>query len=342
VLVLPPSRPDALIRSILLLATVALSGVAPALAAAAEPAAAADPLRKEEARAHLKRGAQLIDAEDLTGALAEFEAAYRLVPSPAIFQNFGIVYQGLGRKAAALDAFERFLAEAPSAPPEMRAHAQRAVQALRPEVALLRVRADLAGAGIFVDGRPMGRTPQEKPIYLDPGPHQLSVEGGAGMAHTQRVEARAGQLLEIPARLSPRASTPAAAAPAAEVKQAAPSPAAGRARWQRPAAWVAATGAVLAAGLFGVEFYLRYRDFTDFNDKKCGKTMLDNRPPICRQLLEAGQSEQRWAIAAGATAAALGAAAAVLFLVPFERSGDVALSLRASPSRVGLSLQGSF
>ena len=92
------------------------------------PAVAADPLapdaeRKSRASAHLVKGAQLIDAEDLQGALAQFEAAYRLVPSPVILHNFGVVYQGLGRKAEALDAFERFLAGRPG--PARRARPRR-------------------------------------------------------------------------------------------------------------------------------------------------------------------------------------------------------------------------
>ena len=103
---------------------------------------APDAEQKAEASAHLKRGAELIDAENLEGALAEFEAAYRLVPSPSILHNFGVVYQGLGRKAAALEAFERFLAEAAKAPPATREHAQQAAQTLRAEVAQLRVQSD--------------------------------------------------------------------------------------------------------------------------------------------------------------------------------------------------------
>src|SRR3954451_889542 len=117
--------------------------------------------RRAEASVHLKRGAQLIDAEDLTGALAEFESAYRLVPSPSILHNFGVVYQGLGRNASALEAFERFLAEAPKPQPAIKEHALKAVQTLRERVAELQVGGE-DGASIFVDGRRVGLTPQSK------------------------------------------------------------------------------------------------------------------------------------------------------------------------------------
>jgi tetratricopeptide (TPR) repeat protein len=201
-----------------------------ALVCTGRPAGAADQpdaRLKAEARAHLRRGAELIDAEDLQGALVQFEAAYRLVPNPSILHNFGIVYQGLGRKAAALEAFQRFLDEAARPPAQTREHAEKAVSTLRGEVAELRVQSDVDGATIFVDARKVGETPQRRPIYLDPGPHHLSVEKpGLGTVHAARLQASAGQQLTVPARLAARA--PAAAplpAPAGQVTETQPAPA---------------------------------------------------------------------------------------------------------------------
>jgi hypothetical protein len=330
-----PSRSDGLIRPTVLLAVVMLAaGTAGAQEAPGEP----DAQRKAEARAHLKRGAQLIDAEDLTGALAEFEAAYRLVPSATILHNFGIVYQGLGRKAAALDAFERFLTEAPRAPPETREHARKAVETLRPEVAELRVQSDLAGATIFVDGREVGRTPQEKPIYLDPGPHQLSVEKtDVGKVHSQRIEVGAGQRLAVPARLN----RPAAAAPAEVAETSTPAEAPAR-TWRKPAAWAATVGAAVAGGLFGRQLYRRDQEVKRFNAKECGTRGLPDRPEICTQLYNSAKWEEKWAIVAGVATAALGVGATALFLTAPERPGGLALSLRASGTDLGLGLQGRF
>jgi hypothetical protein len=288
-----------------------------------------DAERRAEASVHLKRGAQLIDAEDLTGALAEFESAYRLVPSPSILHNFGVVYQGLGRNASAIEAFERFLAEAPRPPPEIREHALRAVEALRPRVGELWVEADEPGAGIFVDGRQVARTPQGRPIYLDPGPHHVSIErGDGGTAHAERVEARAGERVTVAARL---ARPPPPPRPVADV-------AVRRSSWQRPTAWAAAAGAALAAGVMVTELVLRNQDVSSFNRQMCGTEDQGQRPE-CTSLQTKWRHEQTRALVGGIAAGALGLGAAALFLGAPERRG---VSPGPAPSLLGLGLQGRF
>jgi hypothetical protein len=312
-------------------AALLLAGLLRAGAAVADEP---DAEQKAKANAHLKHGAELIDAENLEGALAEFEAAYRLVPSPAILHNFGIVYQGLGRKAAALDAFQRFLDEASRAPPGTREHAQRAVQALRAEVAELRVQTEVTGASIFVDGRKVGETPQEKPIHLDPGPHHLSVEkAGVGTVHTERLVVKAGQSVMVPAR-SPRA------APVVEAKRSVP-PAEVRG-WQRPAAWATAVGGGVAAGVFGTAILVRYLKFTSYNDMRCGRMLPDEGGPDCVDARKDGEKAGKWALVSGVVAGALGAGAAVLFFTLPETDGGRAVSLSVAPGHLGLRLQGRF
>ena len=304
--------------------------------------AADDPEAERKARAseHLKRGAELIDAEDLPGALAEFETAYRLVPSPSIQHNFGIVYQGMGRKVAALEAFERFLTEADRAPPAAREHAQKAAHALRGEVAELQVEADLTGATIFVDGRYVGRTPQEKPIYLEPGPHQLSVERtDLGAIHAERLELSAGKRLTVPTRLARAALAETAPAVKQSPPPVAPSP---PRRWQRPAAWATAVGAGLAAGVFGTQMFLRQSHVREFNRLGCGTTLPEMGGEDCQQERRSADSAGTRGLMSGLTAGALGLGAAVLFFTLPEKAGSLAVSLRTSPSRLDLGLQGRF
>ena len=292
------------------LAAVLVSGARPAVA---EEPAEPDPQRKAAASAHLKRGAELIDADNLEGAVAEFEAAYRLVPSPSILHNFGVVYQGLGRRAAALDAFERFLAEADKAPPGTREHAQQASLTLRREVAELRVHSDVAGAAIFVDGRKVGQVPHEKAIYLDPGPHHVSVEKpGVGTVHAERIEASAGQQVTVAMR-------PAVPAPAPAVEAVQPAPPLKAGRWQRPAAWTTAAGAAVAAGAFGAAMLVRYQRLTDFNEQGCGTKDLHNYPARCRPLLDKGRNAETWAKATGAAAGALSRGVGAAVPLPARR-----------------------
>src|SRR5205814_1129304 len=84
---------------------------------------------------------------DYQAALARFEEAYALVPSPKIHYDFGLAYVGLGRPADALAAFERFLAEAPDAPPDKREKAASLISTLRAQVAETPGREDREAAG---------------------------------------------------------------------------------------------------------------------------------------------------------------------------------------------------
>jgi hypothetical protein len=342
-----PSRPRGLLP-VLVAALGLLLLAAPARAAPSAPAEP-DAERKALASEHLKRGAQLIDAEDLSGALTQFEEAYRLVPSPNILHNFGIVYQGLGRKAAALDAFERFLAEATRAPHAVREHARKAVDALTGQVAALSVQGEVTGASIFVDGRKVGETPREKPVYLDPGPHHLSVErNDLGQLLAERVEVSAGQRLTVQAR-APHPTAPAAATePPVISAPAAPAEAPSRRRWQRPAAWVVAVGAAVAGGLM-VQQILKHdqyiREFNSFRSPAgdpCGTDEIAVGPPRCRELLDLAKPHRDRAINYGVPAGLLGIAAAVLFVTMPEKQEGLSLSLRASPADLGLGLQGRF
>lgn len=86
---------------------------------------------REAARAKLVEGVAALKRGDHRAALARFEEAYALVPSPKIHYDFGLAYVGLGRSADALASFERFLAEATDAPPDKRDKAASMIASLR-------------------------------------------------------------------------------------------------------------------------------------------------------------------------------------------------------------------
>jgi hypothetical protein len=123
-------------RSAVAVALLAAMGVAVGALpiAHAQPAAASDGTR-EAARGKLIEGVDLMKRGDYQGALARFQEAWALVPSPKIHYDFGMAYVGLGRPADALAAFERFLAEAPDAPADKREKAAALVTTLRRQVA---------------------------------------------------------------------------------------------------------------------------------------------------------------------------------------------------------------
>jgi hypothetical protein len=108
--------------------------------------------------------------------------------------------------------------------------------------------------------------------------------------------------------------------------------------WQRPTAWVTAAAATAAAGVFAVELVIRERRAKEFNaNQSCGGGAGGDD---CRQLAQRANDAGKWALVSGVTAGVLGAGAAVLFLTLPESPTQV--SLQASPSHLGLRLQGRF
>jgi hypothetical protein len=211
--------------------------------------ARADP--RTDARDRLEEGSVLYRKGDYQGALRKFEEARTLYPSPKIYFNLGQALNRLGRSAAALDAFERFLAEAPDAAAERRRDAEVLLNELRPRVGFVRVLAE-PGAEIAVDGQPAGTAPLRRTIPVDPGSHQLTARTpGARIGHVGSIEITAGQTFDweakeapapladgpLPLALRPRPPTPAL------VEAAPPAPA--RRRW---VPW-AVGGAAVAAGV---------------------------------------------------------------------------------------------
>jgi hypothetical protein len=166
--------------------------------AAAGAEAGPDATMRATARAKLVDGVAMLKRGDYDGALARFQEAYVLVPSPNIQYDFGLAYVGLGRSADALEAFERFLAEATDAPPATREKAEANRRGLRPRVAALTITTDVGGAEVLVDGRTRGITPLARPIYVEPGSHQFAARRpGSAPGPAQTVDVAAGAVLGL-------------------------------------------------------------------------------------------------------------------------------------------------
>jgi hypothetical protein len=153
--------------------------------------ARADP--KGEARVLMERGSALYRRGDHAGALREFEKARAVYPSARIYFNIGQALSHLGRRGAAVDAFERFLLEARDAAPERRKDAEDLLRELRSQIGYVRVIA-AGGSEITVDGELVGTAPLPRLVAVDPGSHQLTARvPGALSAHVGRVDVTIGE-----------------------------------------------------------------------------------------------------------------------------------------------------
>jgi hypothetical protein len=312
-----------------------LVGIVPFLALFAQVGSAkgeeADP--KVIAKGKLMEGGDLLREGDARSALLRFKEAYELVPSPKIFYNFGLAYRGMGKTTAAIEAFEKFLAEAPEADPERRADAEHQRELLLPQIGSVVVSCDTDGAEISVDGQSYGVTPLKGAIRLDPGPHQLVIEE-AGVAHfTQKLMTESGQQVAVMAALRPTVVAPVAvqAAPAVAVLGTAPprpvEPPAAPRSWTTIAAWTATGAAVLALG-FGVVSRLSANSKADsFNSYtgadnalgSCDRAVPGRGGPMCASLLDDSNAAASRAVIGFVSGAVLGVGAAALFVVSHRR-----------------------
>jgi len=200
------------------------------LAQAAPPRPVTQASAKAHAQILLREGTTLFDRGDAAAALRKFEQAYAIFPSPKIWFDVGVAERALDRPVEALQAFQRFLAEAVQAPVESRREAQEAVATLMSGLGRLTVECAVPGVDVSLDGKPAGVTPLAGPIWATPGTHQLAARREGMVPDVQDVSVAAAS--ERTVTLAPRS----AAAPVAVTV--APPP---------PAAPVAVTAAPLPA-----------------------------------------------------------------------------------------------
>lgn len=237
-------------RACLLAAVV---GLFPIAGARAQP----DDKDRQRATGLLRAGAALMEKKEPAAALEKFTEAFAVFPSAKIQFNIALANRALGRAAAALRAFDAYLKGAPTDDTARRKEAAEHARTLRARVALVEITTDVAGAAVLVDGVDEGRTPLPRPLVLDPGPHNITLEpAGGGAAWTRIVRAEAGGSHKVEAALAaPPPAEAAAEAPVQAAVLAAPLPAApapGRTPFYKKAWFWTAVGVGVTAAATGV------------------------------------------------------------------------------------------
>jgi tetratricopeptide (TPR) repeat protein len=69
---------------------------------------------REQSRAHFVQGTKAFESGDYAQAIVEYEAAYKILPIPAILFNLGQAYRLKGDVHKAIELYERYVAIAPS------------------------------------------------------------------------------------------------------------------------------------------------------------------------------------------------------------------------------------
>jgi hypothetical protein len=213
----------------------------------------ADPQAKAQAQTLLGQGTKLYEQGDVADALEKFQAAYAAYPSPKLMFNIGQCNRDLSRPVEAVEAFEKFLAGAADASPEMATDARKAVTQLQKKLGRIQIDCETAGAEVSVDGKSVGLAPLPELIWVTPGRHQVTAKHASAAPAIEDVDVTAGSATAVTMRLRPMAASVASPTPKAASDsdvQASLPPSGGSEGWWlgRKWTWVAAGSTVLLAG----------------------------------------------------------------------------------------------
>jgi hypothetical protein len=153
---------------------------------------------KEHARVVLREGNAFLQAGHASEALAKFEEAHRLFPSPKVYYNLGQAH-GLipGHEAQAYEAMSRFLKEASTADSVLRIAAEEHCRKLRSKVGLISVIADPPDAELLIDQVSLGSRFTESPVIVGIGLHGLALRKGVLVSKTNTVKIVGGEALQV-------------------------------------------------------------------------------------------------------------------------------------------------
>ena len=132
---------------------------------------------KEEAGSHFTKGIEFYKEGNYGAALAEFNAAYKAVPSYEVLFNIGLSQRRLFKYGDSVKTLNQYLTEGGSKVPKDRREAVRKeLEAIRALVAEVRIKVDGPPAWVELDGERLGKSPFPEPLLIGPGKHTFRAE----------------------------------------------------------------------------------------------------------------------------------------------------------------------
>lgn len=132
---------------------------------------------KEEAGAHFTKGIDFYKEGNYAAALAEFNAAYKAVPSYEVLFNIGLSERRLFKYGESVKSLNKYLAEGGAKVPKDRREAvKKELDAIRELVAEVTITIDGAPAFVEIDGEKLGKSPFSEPFLIGPGKHTFRAE----------------------------------------------------------------------------------------------------------------------------------------------------------------------
>ncbi len=180
-----------------------------ALVVLASPSPKAPDASSDVAEREYERGVALYRSGQYREAIRAFEASYAAKPHAALQFNIGQAYEKLGEPAAALEAYRRYLHDAPDA--KDRGSVEATIAALEQRVAeqniqTLRVRSVPPDAAVEIDRASRGKTPLE--LRLPVGDHQVDVSLEGYLPAHRGVSLTSKAAVELDFALEPKLAKP--------------------------------------------------------------------------------------------------------------------------------------
>ncbi len=305
--------------------------VAPAAVAEPPPTASA----MAEAKMRYDRGLKLYDEGNFDAARVEMQRAYELAPSYRILYNLGLVHRQLNDYAAALKAFQAYLAEGgKKVDAKRRVEVEKHIVDLKGHVATVTIVVDKPGAEVSIDDAPVGTSPLPEPLLVNAGKRRFTAHLPGRPPGSKVVTFAGGDAVTVKLEVTE---------PVVEKPLVTPTPIApARSRMPLYVAWGATAGLAVGAGVSATFLLLSSRDLSN----------LKAAPGPARADLDAAASKTKtWALVTDIFLATTVVASGVALYVTFFRSpgepqktGVGALNVSASPMLGGafLTLSGGF
>ncbi|MBX3250052.1 MAG: PEGA domain-containing protein [Myxococcales bacterium] len=139
------------------------------------------------ARGAFTSAVQDYDAGRFEAALAGFLEAYEVSGNARVLYNVGATYVALERPIEAVAAWERFLAEATDASPELRRATEAGLADQRRRIARVSITTNVTHGELFVDGERRAALPLAGPLALAVGARTLEARALGYQAVTRRL-----------------------------------------------------------------------------------------------------------------------------------------------------------
>jgi hypothetical protein len=170
-----------------LIAAVASVSVVP-LAAHAAPPAKSDVATDKARELHVE-GDEFYKKADYARARVSYIAAWALKKNWQLAGSLGDCELKLGMNRDAAEHLAYFLRVSPNQPPAPAA--KKLYEDARATIAALTIRVDTPGADVAVDGKWVGKSPLEDPVFIEPGHHSIEARFADGRA-TEDAEVQRG------------------------------------------------------------------------------------------------------------------------------------------------------